>query len=107
MANRKKITRRPKAIEDVESHAMYIADGSIDAALRFLARAEQTIKGLALFPESGGPFATSVPELAGLRTRLVRDFPNHVVFYIERDDSIEVIRVLRGGQDMDVEITKS
>ena len=65
------------------------------------------INGLALFPESGGPFATSVPELAGLRTKLVKDFPSHVVFYIERDDSIEVVRVLRGGQDMDVEITKT
>jgi plasmid stabilization system protein ParE len=86
---------------------MYIADGSIDAALRFLERAEQTINGLALFPESGGPFASSVPELAGLRTKLVKDFPNHVVFYIERDDSIEVVRVLRSGQDMDVEITKT
>ena len=86
---------------------MYIADGSIDAALRFLERAEQTIKGLTLFPESGGSFPTMVPELAGLRTKLVKDFPNHVVFYIEREDSIEVVRVLRGGQDMDVEITKT
>lgn len=86
---------------------MYIADGSIDAALRFLERAEQTIKGLALFPESGGPFATSVPDLAGMRTRLVKGFPNHVVFYIEREKSIEVVRVLCGGQDMDVEITKN
>ncbi|EMI20101.1 plasmid stabilization system [Rhodopirellula maiorica SM1] len=86
---------------------MYIADGSIDAALRFLQRAEQTIKGLALFPESGAPFVTSVPDLAGVRTKLVKDFQNHVVFYIERDDSIEVVRVLRGGQDMDVEITKN
>ncbi|GAB5403104.1 MAG: hypothetical protein Aurels2KO_13350 [Aureliella sp.] len=107
MANKKPITRRPKAVEDVESHAMYIADGSIDAALRFLERVEQTIKGLAIFPASGGPFKASVPELAGMRTRLVKDFPNHVVFYVERDDSIEVIRVLRGGQDMGVEITKN
>lgn len=104
MANMKPITRRPKAVEDVESHAMYIADGSIDAALRFLERAEQTIKGLSLFPESGGPFPTKVPELSGMRTRLVKDFPNHVVFYIEREESIEVIRVLRGGQDMEVEV---
>lgn len=42
-----------------------------------------------------------------MRTRLVKDFPNHVVFYIEREESIEVIRVLRGGQDMDVEVAKS
>ncbi|WP_420821470.1 type II toxin-antitoxin system RelE/ParE family toxin [Rosistilla oblonga] len=51
MAKLKPIIRRPKASEDVESHAMYIADGSMDAALRFIERAEQTIKGLALFPQ--------------------------------------------------------
>jgi plasmid stabilization system protein ParE len=102
----KQITRRIKAVEDVESHAMYIADGSIDAALRFLERAEQTIKGLTLFPESGAPFATSVPDLAGMRTKLIKGFPNHVVFYIEREETIEVVRVMRGGQNMDVEVTK-
>jgi len=107
VAKLKPITRRSKAIEDVESHAMYIADGSIDAALRFLEKAQQTIQGLALFPESGAPFATSVPDLAGLRTKLVKDFPNHVVFYVEREDSIEVVRVLRGGQDMHVEVGKN
>lgn len=49
VSNLKPIFRRPKATEDVEQHAMYIADGSVDAALRFLERAEQTIKGLAIF----------------------------------------------------------
>ena len=107
MATLKPIVRRPKAAEDVESHAIYIADGSIDAALRFLERAEQTIKGLALFPASGAPFPSSVSELAAMRTKLVKDFPNHVVFYIEHEETIEVVRVLRGGQDMSVEVEKS
>lgn len=107
MAPLKPIVRRPKAADDVESHATFIAEGSIDAALRFLERAEQTIKGLALFPASGAPFPSSVPELAGMRTKLVKDFPNHVVFYIEHDESIEVVRVLRGGQDMSVEVESS
>lgn len=70
--------------------AMYVADGSVDAALRFLELAERTINGLALLSLSGEPFATRIPELAGLRTKLVKDFPIHVVFYIEREASIEV-----------------
>ena len=80
MSDLKPIIRRPKAAQDVEGHATYVADGSIDAALRFLERAEQTIKGLALFPSSGAPFPTRIAELDGLRTKLVKDFPNHVVF---------------------------
>lgn len=103
----KPIVRRPQAATDVEKHASYIADGSIDAAMRFLERAEQTIKGLALFPASGAPFPSRIPELAGMRTRLVKDFPNHVVFYVERDDVIEIVRVLRGGQDMSIEVEKA
>ena len=106
MSNLKPITRRLKAADDVEGHAMYIAEGSIDAAFRFLERAEQTIKGLSLFSASGAPFPSRHPELTGVRTKLVKDFPNHVVFYIERDDAIEIIRVLRGGQDMCIEVEK-
>jgi len=107
VSNLKPIFRRPIAVEDVEHHATYIADGSIDAALRFLERAEQTIKGLALFPASGAPFPSRLPELDGLRTKLVKDFPNHVVFYIEQEETIEIVRVLRGGQDMSVEVEKN
>ena len=107
MSSLKPIFRRPVAAEDVEQHAMYIADGSIDAALRFLERAEQTIKGLALFPASGAPFLSRLPELEGLRTKLVKDFPNHVVFYLEREETIEIVRVLRGGQNMSVEVEKN
>jgi toxin ParE1/3/4 len=107
VSNLKPIIRRPKAAEDVEGHAMYIAVGNIDAAIRFLERAEQTIKGLSLFPASGAPFLSRHPELAGVRTKFVKDFPNHVVFYIERDHAIEIIRVLRGGQDMRIELQKT
>ena len=106
MSNLKPIIRRPKASEDVEGHAMYLAEGSIEAAFRFLERAEQTIKGLSLFPASGSPFPSRHPELTGVRTKLVKDFPNHVVFCVERDYAIEIIRVLRGGQDMSIEVEK-
>jgi toxin ParE1/3/4 len=71
---------------------------------KVFAGAEQTIKGLALFPASGATFASSV---SGMRTKLVKDFPNHVVFYIEHDETIEVVRVLRGGQNMSVEVAKT
>jgi plasmid stabilization system protein ParE len=85
---------------------MYIAQDSIDSALRFLVRAEETINGLSAFSESGAPFQSTVPELQGMRPKLIIDFPHHIVFYIERDSVIEVVRVLGGGQDMGVEVEK-
>jgi plasmid stabilization system protein ParE len=103
----RQIVRRPKAAEDVEGHARYITEDNLEAALRFLENAEQTINGLKQFPESGAPFPSRVPELQGMRTKLVKDFPNHVIFYIEREDVIEVVRVLRGGQDMSIEVEKA
>ena len=60
-----------------------------------------------MFPASGAPFPSSLPELKGLRTKLVKDFPHHVVSYIEREKTIEIIRILRGGQDMSVEVEKT
>ena len=102
----KPISRRPIAAEDIERQAMFIADTDINLALRFLERAEQTINGLSLFPTGGALFPVRIPELRGLRTKIVKDFPNHVVFYIEREDAVEVVRILRGGQDMAAEVEK-
>ena len=55
---------------------------------------------------SGAPFPSRHPELTGVRTKSEKDFPNHVVFYVERDHAIEIMRVLRGGQDMSIEVEK-
>lgn len=39
-------------------------------------------------------------------TKLIIDFPNHIVFYIERECVIEAVRVLGAGQDLRVEIER-
>ena len=104
MGEPKLIVRRPKAAEDIERHAMFIAQDNIESALRFLDAAEQTINNLAIFSTSGAPFNSRMPELQGIRTKLVKKFPNYVVFYIEREDVIEVVRVLGAGQNTEVEI---
>jgi len=100
----KPIFRRPKALEDIEGAAIFLAEDNLEVALRFLDRAELTIKGISEFPESGAPFQTNIPDLAGLRTKLIKDFSNYVVFYLESSNAIEIVRVLRGGQDMSAEI---
>lgn len=100
----KPVVRRPRAAEDVEWHAQYIANDNIDAAVRFLDKAEATINRLGQFPASGAPFHTTNERLAKVRTKLVSGFPNYVVFYIEHDDAVEVIRLLRAGQDMTEEL---
>ncbi|PHS03081.1 MAG: hypothetical protein COA78_19335 [Blastopirellula sp.] len=55
------ILRRPKAIEDIEEIADYIAADSLQAAMRFLENTESTLQGLAEFPSSGGFFIRNIP----------------------------------------------
>jgi toxin ParE1/3/4 len=96
-----KILRRPKAALDVESIADYIAKDSLHAVLRFLENVELTIKALADSPGSGVQFNSTLPELANLRFRRVQGFPNHIVFFFEKNEAIEVVRILHGAQDLD------
>ncbi|MGY8769883.1 MAG: type II toxin-antitoxin system RelE/ParE family toxin [Pirellulales bacterium] len=100
------ILRRPKAIEDIEEIADYIATDSLRAAIRFLENTESTLQALAEFPSSGGLFHSDHPRLANVRFRRIKGFPKHVVFYIEKKDAIEVIRVLHGARNLDGELKK-
>ena len=39
--------------------------------------------------------------LAGMRFHLVKGFRKYLVFYIPRNDGIEVVRVLHGARDLE------
>jgi toxin ParE1/3/4 len=101
-----RILRRLKASEDAESIASYIAQDSLPAALRFLENLRVTLKELADTPGSGSRFESLHPDLANLRFRRVKGFPNHVIFFFERKEAIEVVRILHGAQDLDSELTR-
>ena len=75
-----RILRRRKAAQDAEEIAGHIAKDSLVAAVRFLEKVESTLKDLAEFPGAGSSFESDHPELANLRFRRVKGFPNHVVF---------------------------
>ena len=99
-----RILRRPKAVSDAESIADWIANDSLNAALRFLENVEVTLERLAKFPASGCPLKAENPAFADVRFARVAGFPNHVVFYVEHETAIEVIRILHGAQDIDSEL---
>ena len=102
-----RILRRLKAAQDAEEIADFIAKDSFEVAVRFLENTESTLKDLAASPGAGSPFESGHPELANLRFRRVKGFPNHVIFYIERTDAIEVVRILYGARDLDTELRKT
>jgi toxin ParE1/3/4 len=102
-----RILRRRKAAQDAEEVADHIAKDSLVAAVRFLENVESTLKDLAAFPGAGSRFESDHPELANLRFRRVKGFPNHVVFYVEHSNAIEVVRILYGARDLDAELKKT
>lgn len=98
MPNRADI--RPRARLDVIELAVFIGRDSTLAAHRFLDAAEATFQFLAESPGSGAVYPTNNERLRGLRVFRVQGFPNHLAFYLEHDQEVEVVRVLHGARDL-------
>jgi len=98
---RRSPTKRPKAIDDLLSHADEIATGDEAASIRFVDAVESTIEMLCEHPEIGGRFVTGRDELLDVRAKPVNGFARFVIFYFDRGNTLEVVRVLVGGQNMD------
>ena len=89
------IVKRPRAELDLLDIWDYIADDSLDRADEFLDRVEGKLQTLARNPGLG---RRREELLTGLHS-----FPigNYVVFYLEIENSIDVIRVLHGSRDIE------
>ncbi|MCS7471647.1 type II toxin-antitoxin system RelE/ParE family toxin [Stieleria sp. ICT_E10.1] len=90
MPERRTPHRRRLAIDDIAGHSSRIAESNLDAALRFLDAIETTVDLLCQFPEADG-----------LRAKLVNGFGNHVVLYFVTPETIDIVRVIWGGQEID------
>ncbi|NOY91053.1 MAG: type II toxin-antitoxin system RelE/ParE family toxin [Deltaproteobacteria bacterium] len=97
---RKRVVPRARANQDVEEAiAYYVAEDAAEAALGFIDALEEAYVHLARHPATGSPrFAhdLGIPEL---RAWQVTRYP-HLVFYVERDDRVDVWRVLHGQRDI-------
>jgi toxin ParE1/3/4 len=94
------VRRTPQAQRDLIDHAYYIAETSIDASDNFLYAAEEAFRDLAAMPEMGSPREFKNPRLKGLRMWSVPGFRKHLIFYLPKEDGVEVIRVVHGSRDL-------
>jgi toxin ParE1/3/4 len=94
------VWRRIAELEVVDA-AVYLADDNPAAAARFMEAVDETVQSLVEMPGAGRPWEFNHPALAGMRSRLVQDFANYLVFYRPTDAGIEVLRVLHGARDID------
>ena len=94
------VHQREAARGDLVEHFVYLADnGSLDTAERFLRNAEASFNDLAAHPMIGAPLTLKHPGLASIRKWPVKDFDNHLIFYLPRPDGISVVRVLHAARD--------
>ena len=95
-----RVTQRAAARRDPVEHFVYLAENAgLDTAERFLTNAEASFNELAGQPMIGAPLILRPPELAGLRKWRVKDFDNHLIFYLPRPDGVSIVRVLHAASD--------
>jgi toxin ParE1/3/4 len=94
------VIKRAQAQQDLVEQAYPIALDSPAASERFLAATEVAFERLAQMPGLGRLREFKDPDLLGVRSLPVRGFENHLIFYREVEDGIDVIRVLHGARDI-------
>lgn len=96
----KPIVPRSDANLDVdEAIEHYVTECAESAALGFIEALEQAYAHIARHPGTGSPRYTHALNIPGLRFWPLTGYP-YLVFFIERDDRIDVWRVLHGQRDI-------
>lgn len=96
----KPIVPRSEANRDVlEAIDHYLGESAEHAALGFIEALEQAYAHIGRHPATGSPHYAHALNIPGLRSWPLTRYP-HLVFFIERDDHIDVWRVLHGLRDI-------
>lgn len=97
---RKPVVARQQAVDDVaQALDFYLADGAGTAAAGFVDALERAYAHIGRHPASGSPRLGHELNLPGLRAWPLKRYP-YLVFYVERDDHVDVWRVLHGQRDL-------
>lgn len=103
----KAVVPRAVARRDVDDAInFYVSEGAIEAALGFIDTLEVVFLQIAAQPKIGSPRYAHELALPGLRCWLLPGYP-HLVFYLERADTIDVWRVLHTRRDIPVWLVES
>lgn len=93
-----KIMRTDKAEDQLRDIIYYIADdsGSIDTALKYLDKIEESINRLKEFPNSGSIPRYSILKKQGYRVVIVE---KHLIFYkVSEEDKIVIVYAIVDGR---------
>ena len=89
----------PAAEDDLVNIWLYIARDKPDAADRVYQAAESTFHALAATPRMGTLYQSKRAQLKNVRFFPVSKFQSYVIYYRERSEGIEIVRVLHAHMD--------
>jgi len=96
----KRVIPRTQADRDIqEAVDYYLNERAERTALAFVDAIEQAFRYIGRHPATGSPRYAQELDLPGLRCWPVKRYP-YLVFYVERDDHIDVWRVLHGQREI-------
>ncbi len=96
----KPLERSDYIAADTNEQADFIAQDNVDAAIRYLRAADAAMRSLGAKPERGTLYRTQNPKLKGLRRLAVPGFKNYLIFYYNRPNKVEIVRVLHAARDL-------
>ena len=95
----KPVIRRAAADGDIGEAVDYYAVESVATADRFIDELKRNVDLIGKTPRIGSPRYSHELSIAGLRFQKLGKFP-YLMFYVEHEDYIDVLRVLHEHRDM-------
>lgn len=95
----KRVIPRPKADREIDAAILYYASENLNVARDFLDEVRTAFSRIAVMPRAGSLRFAHELALPGLRAYPLHDFP-YLFFYFEREDHIDLVRVLHTHRDI-------
>lgn len=92
---------RPQAEIDIDEIITYLLETNPQAATKFLAELRQTFTLLSDNPLIGVKRQYRLPALEGIRLFPLKKYSSYLIFYLNADDALEIVRVLNGQRDLE------
>lgn len=93
---------RPRADQDIDEQALYIAaHSSVAMGQRFYDSIQATFRLLATHPSLGTKTNFQNIHLKDTRFFPIKSFAHHILFYKQTPQGLDVLRVVHGARDME------
>jgi len=96
----KRVAVRRAAARDIDAAiGQYLKEGGAALATRFVAAPEEAYRHIRRYPATGALRYADELGITGLRFWPLNKFP-YPVFYVEREDQVDVLKVLNSQRDI-------